>query len=356
MKKIFEPARLGGLELKNRLIRSSTYEFGCIENAVLLPALQTVYTDLAHGGIGLIITGMMGVNPMSSLRIAAIYGDTFSADLRGITGAVHKAGCKIVVQLGHQGAKASPLPEGASPECPSDAELPRCAPAKAMSKTSISALIKDFGKAALRCKEAGADGVQIHGAHGYLISEFLSPYFNKRTDEYGGSIENRARLLFEIYDEIRALVGAFPVLVKINYNDLVDPSITQEECVWVCSELAKRGIDAIEVSAGVGFNSKTSPCQRGFTDEGFFAAAAADIAAKVSAPIIAMGGFRTPAVIEEWLNKGNFEAVSLSRPLIREPALAKRWQSGDTSKATCVSCSKCFLSKNHGCYIDNAKT
>jgi len=356
MKKIFEPARLGGLELKNRLIRSATYEIGCIENTAFLPALQTIYTDLAHGGIGLIITGMMGVSPMSSLGTAAIYGDTFVAETRGLADAVHKAGSKIVIQLGHQGAKASPLPEGTSPESPSDVELPGCTPAKAMSKKQISSVIKDYGKAALRCKEAGADGVQIHGAHGYLISQFLSPYFNKRTDEYGGSIQNRARLLFEVFDEVRGTVGAFPILVKFNYSDLVEPGISPQESVWVCEQLAKHGVDAIEISSGVGFDSKTSPSQRRFIEEGFFAQSAADIASRVSVPIIAMGGFRTPQKIEEWLNKGNFEAISLSRPLIREPMLAKRWSQGDTAKATCVSCSKCFLMKKHGCYLDKRDT
>jgi 2,4-dienoyl-CoA reductase-like NADH-dependent reductase (Old Yellow Enzyme family) len=120
----------------------------------------------------------------------------------------------------------------------------------------------------------------------------------------------------------------------------------------VCRELSERGIDAIEISGGAGFNSKTSPSQRGFTEEGFFAANAADAASKISAPVIVMGGFRTPAKIEEWLNRGNFEAAALSRPLIREPFLALKWKNGDLSKAACVSCSKCFLSKTHGCYFD----
>jgi 2,4-dienoyl-CoA reductase-like NADH-dependent reductase (Old Yellow Enzyme family) len=352
MKRIFEPAKLGALEIKNRLVRSATYEMGCVEKGAIMPALQGIYEDLTKGEIGLIITGKMSVCPAGGLDSAALYDDAFPGQFAPIADAVHKGGGKVVVQIGHDGVKAMILKEGHTPVGPSDVELPGCKPAKGMTREEIAALVKDYGKAALRCKKAGADGVQLHGAHGYLISQFLSPYFNKRADEYGGSIENRGRLLFEIYDEIRRSAGDFPLLIKINYSDLVEPSITPEEAVWVCGELSRRGIDAIEISGGAGFNSKTSPSQRGFTEEGFFAASAAEVAAKISAPVIVMGGLRTPAKIEEWLNRGNFEAAALSRPLIREPFLAKKWKDGDLSKASCISCSKCFLSKKHGCYID----
>jgi 2,4-dienoyl-CoA reductase-like NADH-dependent reductase (Old Yellow Enzyme family) len=257
------------------------------------------------------------------------------------------------VQLGHIGVKAKGFVRDDCVMSSSDIQFEDGSSARAMTRDDINAVAAAFGSAALRCKEAGADGVQIHAAHGYLITQFLSPYYNKRTDEYGGGIKNRARFLLEVYDAIRANVGAsYPVLVKINYTDLAEPGISPDEAVQVCKELSARGIDGIEVSGGIGLNSKTSPSQRGFAEEGFFAANAARVASQVSCPVIAVGGFRTPEKIEEWLNKGNFEAAALSRPLIREPALANRWKNGDVSKASCISCSKCFLMEHLGCFVD----
>jgi 2,4-dienoyl-CoA reductase-like NADH-dependent reductase (Old Yellow Enzyme family) len=352
MKKIFESVRLGNLAIKNRLVRSATFEFGCNGEGAITPAINEVFEELAKGEIGLIVTGMMCINRKAGSGIE-IFGDTFGEKFSAIAKTVHKLDSKIVVQLGHMGVKALLSDKDAPPVGPSDIEAPHCKPAKGMTKEQIREHIKDYGIAALRCKEAGADGVQFHGAHGYLMSEFLSPYFNKRTDEYGGSVENRARFLFEAYDEIRARVGkTYPVLIKINYSDLVEPGISGADCVWVCGELAKRGMDGIEVSAGAGFGAASTPCQKGFVNEGFFGDYALDVASKISAPVISTGGFRTPEAIEAWLNKGNISAIALSRPLIREPALAKRWKDGDLSKALCISCSKCFSSPRHGCYID----
>ncbi|MDR1429706.1 MAG: NADH:flavin oxidoreductase, partial [Spirochaetaceae bacterium] len=229
MKRLFEPARLGSLTIKNRLVRSATYEMGCIENSAVTAALKAVYEDLARGGVGLIITGKMSVCPKGGLDGAALYDRDFPAQFAPIVDAVHREGGKIAVQIGHDGVKATALKEEEAPAGPSLYEQPGSKPAKAMTRDEIGELVKDYGRAALRCRESGADGVQLHGAHGYLISEFLSPYFNKRDDEYGGSIEHRARLLFEIYDEIRRSTGDFPLLIKINYSDLVEPGITPEE-------------------------------------------------------------------------------------------------------------------------------
>jgi 2,4-dienoyl-CoA reductase-like NADH-dependent reductase (Old Yellow Enzyme family) len=355
MKKIFEKARLGNLEIPNRLVRSSTFEKGCVVDGVITDSLKEVLVELAKGGVGTIITGMMSVMRNSEIdkSMSKIYDESFKKNFSEIADEVHRAGSKIIVQLGHCGAKTKIVDSGSHISAPSDTQLERELPAKAMTKDEIAAAITAHGKAALQCKEAGADGVQLHCAHGYLISEFLSPYFNKRTDEYGGAIENRARIALETYDEIRAQTGSsYPVLVKINYDDLVEPTIAPNEINWVCAELSRRGIDAIEVSAGIGINSKSSPSRRGFTEEGFFVSYAADIASKISAPVIVMGGLRTPAKIEELLNQYNFGVAAISRPFIREPALANRWKGGDKTKATCVSCSKCFLMNHHGCFVD----
>lgn len=340
MKQLFQAVELGNLKVKNRLIRSATFENGCAENGVINSLLEDVYQKLAKGGIGLIITGMYGVceNACAKEDMIKIYDNTFVKKFAHITSSVHNSGGKIVVQLGHCGAKSTVLDGNKYPDCPSDYR-----DAKAMTKNDISKLIKSYGVAALKCKQAGADGVQIHSAHGYLISQFLSPYYNKRTDEYGGTIENRFRLLQEIYHEIRLAVGnGFPVLVKINYSDLVENGFSGEDCSYVCKTLGILGIDAIEISAGLAVSTESSPTQIGKSKEGFYAEYAMKIASQVDIPIISVGGYRSIEMIEKALNQGKLKAISMCRPLIREPELPKRWESGDRTKSTCRSCNLCF--------------
>ena len=356
MKTLFDSVSLGNLNLKNRLIRSATLEIGCAKDGKITPLLGQVYQELAIGDIGLIITGMMGVAPNSclSLGMTKIYDDSFAESFSKITKDVHQNGSKIVVQLGHCGARSFELDGDNYPYAPSDVELPNSKKAKAMTIEQIDNLVKAYGAAALKCKENGADGVQIHGAHGYLISQFLSPIFNKRTDEYGGDIKGRSKLLFEIYDEIKNQAGKdYPVLIKINYSDIADGGISESDVLWYCKELDKRSIAAIEVSAGIGMNSESSAIQAGRVDEAFNVEYALILADKVDTPIISVGGYRSLEKINDVLNRGKIEAISLCRPLIREPGLIKRWQDGDLTNSTCISCGKCFMSKIHGCFLDN---
>jgi len=354
MKSIFDPINIGTIEVKNRIVRSATAEMKSDAEGRLTDGYAPIFESLAKGGVGVIITGMFGVDEYSGFgaRTPNTYNEAFVSDFRKFADLVHAYGCKIIVQLVHSGAKAVP-DGGRLPYGPSDITLPRAKPAKAMTKQDIADLVESFAIAAVRCKEAGADGVQIHGAHGYLISQFLSPSTNKRTDEYGGAIENRGRILLEMLDAIREEAGNdFPVWIKINCKDLVEESITMEECIWLCAEMEKRGLDAIELSAGMGYGRDTSPSQRivDENDEGSFAPEALELADRVGIPVISTGGYRTPDVIERWLNKGKIEAIGLSRPLICEPDLVNRWEEGSREKARCISCSGCYRPKNgYGC-------
>ncbi|MDO4650112.1 MAG: NADH:flavin oxidoreductase [Eubacteriales bacterium] len=356
MKQIFEETKLGKLTIKNRLVRSATFENGCGDYGHIKSELEKVYHQLAEGGVGLIITGMMSAahNAGVSDNMIKIYEDSFVNDFAPIVDAIHNCDGKIVVQLGHCGAKASVIDKGEYAFAPSDIELGGKT-AKEMTKKQINDLVKEYGISARKCKEAGADGVQIHGGHGYLVSEFLSPYFNHRTDEYGGNIENRARLLFEIYDEIRSQVGTeYPILIKINYSDLVEGGNTGVETSYVCKELEKREIDAIELTSGISVNPESAPTQPGRKEEGFFTEGALDIAGQITTAVISVGGYRSLDKIKETLNAGNIEAISICRPLICEPDLPRKWQNGDTDKAICVSCSQCFGMPVHGCKVFGA--
>ena len=355
MKTIFENVNVGGIPVKNRIIRSATQEGLAVNNGHIGPELISVYETLAKGGVGTIITAMVGVDENSRVfpLMVKACDDSFTDGLRKAVSIVHDYDCKIVVQLAHNGAKANP-DNGNEPLAPSDLAF-GSRNAKAMTKDDINTLAKNFALAALRCKEAGADGVQIHGAHGYLLSEFLSPFFNKRTDEYGGSIANRARIIFEIYDAIRTAVkNDYPVWIKINSADFVDSGLSFEESLWVCQELDKRGINGIEISGGIAVSSESAPTRiiSKENEKGTFSDYALSVAENVSTTVISVGGYRTQEMIEQWLNKGKIEAISLCRPLICEPDLPNAWKNGDNHTARCISCNKCFdYASGFGCKV-----
>lgn len=356
MKTLFDSVTLGNMKLKNRIVRSATMETGLSESGEIPPQLKEIYEKLAQGETGLIITGMMGTGPNACLSedMIKIYEDSFVKRFSDIVPAVHKHGTKIIVQIAHCGIKAAVTDREPFPAGPSEAEYVQGKPAKAMTKQEIKRTVQDFATAALKCKQAEADGVQLHGAHGYLLSQFLSPHYNKRQDEYGGSIENRARIVFEVYDAVRAATGPdYPVFIKINTNDMTEDGLNEEESIWVCKELEKRGLNAVELSGGLGLGAKTSPAQRvrETSQEGYFATAALRLAGQLSIPVITVGGYRTPEVMERILNEGRTEAVSLCRPLICDPALPLKWKNGDKSKGRCISCNKCFKVDKFGCAV-----
>jgi 2,4-dienoyl-CoA reductase-like NADH-dependent reductase (Old Yellow Enzyme family) len=217
---------------------------------------------------------------------------------------------------------------------------------KAMTQKEITDTVRSFGQAADRVKKAGCDAVEIHGAHGYLISQFLSPATNKRTDKYGGPLENRTRFLFQVYRAVRKAVGKdFPVLIKLNCKDFVRGGLKETDALSIAKQLDKMGIDAIEVSGGVPAAGPLSPARlkiRKASDEAYFLPIAKKIKRQVSVPIILVGGIRSLASINDILESGQADCISMSRPFIREPHLIKRWKKGDRKKATCISCNKCF--------------
>jgi 2,4-dienoyl-CoA reductase-like NADH-dependent reductase (Old Yellow Enzyme family) len=215
-----------------------------------------------------------------------------------------------------------------------------------MTLDDIQAILEAFGAAAARAKEAGFDGLQIHSAHGYLLSQFLSPAFNKRTDEYGGSVENRAKLLLAVLRRVRDDVGAdFPVLVKMNSQDFLDGGLTLEDSLKVGTLLQEGGIDVIELSGGTLISGKLNPSRMGIKSEdkeAYFREAAKAFKEALRVPIIMVGGIRSFDLAERLVEKGYADYVSMSRPFIREPDLVKRWASGDLRKAACISDNQCF--------------
>ena len=346
----FEPGTLGGMTLKNRFVRSATWEGMAGEDGSCSGRLVELTGTLADGEIGLIISSHAFVSPegQASPRQLAVYDDAFVPGLRQMADAAHARDSRIVLQLAHAGIQsATSLTRqeaiGPSSSMKVDGKL-----ALEMTRDQIDQTIESFASAAVRAKEAGFDGVQIHAAHGYLLSQFLSPHFNRRTDDYGGSLQNRSRIVLAITKRIKTVAGSeFTVLIKMNSEDFIDGGLTVEEMLQIARMLEEAGIDGIEMSGGtVDAASRYKPVRRGKVrsedHEGYYREAARRYKATIGVPLLLVGGVRSYTVAEGLITDGVADYIALSRPLIREPHLVARWKSGDREKSACVSCNMCF--------------
>ncbi len=362
MPKLFGPTKIKNLTLPNRFIRSATWEGLAAENGDCTPELVDLIADLAGGNPGLIITGHAYVSPagQATLRQLGVDHDERIKSLSEMTAAVHCKGGRILMQLAHGGLRADMKFSNVMPSGPSIFRSLFGFPHREMSVEDIQQVVDDFGQAARRAQMAGFDGVQIHAAHGYLISQYLSPAFNHRDDDYGGDIQNRARILLEIFNSIRQAVGLqFPIFVKINSEDFLEKGLTLADCIQVGAMLDKAGVDAIEVSGGTFSSGKYIPFRKEIKfdrDQAYFRRAAKALKANIKAPVVLIGGIRSYLLAERLVDEGFADYISLSRPFIREPRLVARWQSGDLRKATCISCNGCLGAARSGrgifCILD----
>jgi len=247
----------------------------------------------------------------------------------------------------HGGLFSSPLLIGGTPVGPSILSTPGGNIGKEMTQEEIAEIVTAFGDAAVRAKNSGFDGIQIHAGHGWLLSQFLSPFFNKRSDDYGGSLENRARIVLEITRSIKVAVGEnFAVTVKIKSDDFLPGGFNIDEMLLVCQMLEKEGIDAIEISGGTigalmkgNVDGSFSPAtKRGV----YYLEAARQYKKKIKVPLMLVGGIRTFETANELVESGVADYVSLCRPLIREPDLIKKWKSGNLKESDCISDTACF--------------
>ncbi|MEA2059552.1 MAG: NADH:flavin oxidoreductase [Thermodesulfobacteriota bacterium] len=358
MTKLFETTTIRNLELKNRFVRSATWLGMADKQGKATPRLINTMTDLAKGNVGLIITGHVHVQlqGQASVLQLGIFSDDLVPSLEKMTRAVHDSGGKIAAQLAHAGIFALEKTTGMIPLAVSDAEGIKKTPVREMDGEDIKTLVTDFGKAAKRAKDAGFDAVQIHSAHGYLLSQFLSPLFNRRTDAYGGPIENRVRIHLDIIEEIRKEVGPhLPIMIKINCQDFSEHGLDTENAAAACKILENAGLDAVEHSGGLLTSKKLSPSRMGINSEekeAYFKAEALKFKEKIDIPLILVGGIRSLKTAETIINEGTADYIAMSRPFIREPDLIKRWESGDTRKAQCKSDNLCFAPgiKGQGVY------
>lgn len=330
MKTLFDETMINRMKIKNRIIRSATWENMIDESGKLNNELIKIYEDLAKGGVGLIITGTTYVTEDTKTLSGhmGINNDRFIKDYKKLTDIVHSHDCRIILQANYAGKDEQML---------KPIEL---------TQEEIKSIIKSFGDTAVRAEKAGFDGIQIHAAHGFFLSQFLSPEDNKRMDEYGGSLENNSRIILDLYNEIRERTGEnFNIFVKINCIDSINYEKTFEACKYTCIQLSKKGIDGIEISGEI--NKKLSP----YT-ESIFRDYATKIAEEVEVPIILVGLNRTPAIMNEILNKTEIQYFALSRPLIRQPELVNIWQEDINKMPKCISCNKCFKTVGNRCVFN----
>ena len=347
---MFDATTINGLTLKNRFVRSATYLGMAGPDGSCTQRIHDNAVELAEGDVGLIITGYAYIDPVCQsvpLQLG-IYADEQIPSLAAMTNAVHQAGGRIAMQVMHGGLFSSPELTGQVGMGPSVMNTENGPMGKEMTVQDIRATVDAFGQGAARAKEAGFDGVQIHAAHGYLLNQFLSPFYNHRQDEYGGSIENRARILLDTVDTVREAVGAeYPVLVKLNSDDLLPGGFGVDEMVQVAGMLEKAGVDAIEISGGtimslVAGNANASPMKAG-KHPIYYKEAAKRYKAAVGTPLMLVGGSRCLPESQQLVAEGTTDYVAMCRPLIREPGLIKRWQSGDTRDSECISDNLCVF-------------
>lgn len=352
---LFSPSTIGKVEVKNRIIRSATYARMATKDGRVTDPLLQLYADLARGGSGLIITGFIAVDPAGTGGPSNLsyFDDTYIADHQKLIEGVREASpdVKIGAQIAHSGRQSShPRYEAVAPSAvleKGSGRMPR-----ELTVDEIGTIIEEFVAAGRRAFESGYDLVQLHAAHGYLLSSFLSPYMNVREDEFGGSPRNRARILVEIFNGLRSEVGAnFPIAVKLQTEDGVPVGLTLTEATEIAKYIVDAGCAAIEVSGGFyetlmskGWGIPSNVVKTPEDENYFLLAALAMKDAVPDCPIILVGGVRNPVTADQILQDRQADFISICRPLICEPDLPIRWSNGDLTPPLCISCNSCYQS------------
>jgi len=352
---LFTPSKIGQVEIPNRFVRSATHDFMSNKDGSISKRENDLYHNLAQGEIGLIISGHAYVNKrgIASLSQIAVDDDRYIEGLLRVTSDIHTTNSCIFLQISHAGRQTKPKLCGSTPLSPSEVYDPtfQVTP-KEMSTEEIHHVIEDFVQAAKRAQEAEFDGIQLHVAHGYLLSSFISPYTNRRTDEWGGNTAARLHIIIEILRKIKKATGAdFPVIVKLNSSDFLAHGLILEEAIQIAQLLEKEGIDGIEVSGGMAESGKASIWEGLLSEEeeGYFVDSAAQIKKATSIPILGLGGIRTFSVMEKMVEEGKVDFISMSRPFIRDPFLVKKFRTGEIDQSECISCNSCMNPRGISC-------
>jgi 2,4-dienoyl-CoA reductase-like NADH-dependent reductase (Old Yellow Enzyme family) len=342
---LFEPHAIGKLTLKNRFIKSSTLESMAGPDGEVTPAMLDFYDAIAGGGVACIFLGHGFIHPLGKVspKMMGLHDDRLIRGLRSLADVIHRHDCYVFAQLNYGGSliqEACAEPVGPSPVVnPSTGLL-----ARELESSEILEIVDAFGRAAARVREAGLDGILIHGAHGYLASLFTSPFTNHRTDEWGGDAQRRFRFLEEVYHSIRRAVGNdCPVAIKLGIKDDTEEGLSLEDGAETAGRLARIGIDAIEISAGLATKAIANRSNiRSIEQEAYFLPYAKAVRPKVGRlPLSLVGGLRSPRLMEEIIKAGWTDFVSLARPFICEPDLVNRIREGRWGPVSCARDDRC---------------
>lgn len=352
---LFTPIKMGSLVIPNRFVRSATHDFMAADDGSITERQVTLYNNLSEGEVGLIISGHAYVNRKgkASPYQIGVDSDSMIDGLSKIADSVHRYSSRIFLQISHAGRQTNEKICGCTPVSPSAVYEPsfKIRP-KEMTDEDIKNAVVDFISATNRARQAGFDGVQLHMAHGYLLSGFISPHTNRRNDEWGGTFTNRLRIIIEIIRGIRDLLGReYPLMVKLNSTDLLSSGISLDESIEIAKVLEQEGIDGIEVSGGMAEAGEASVWKgmRAIEDEGYYVHNASQIKSAVSVPISGLGGIRSFSVMEKIIAEGQADLISLSRPFIRDPYLVKKFRMGKIKRSECISCNACFNMRGISC-------
>ncbi|WP_187118960.1 FAD-dependent oxidoreductase [Bacillus marasmi] len=346
--KILEPMKIGTMEVRNRFVMPPMVTNYAAEDGSVTDRIIDYHVARAKGGVGLIIVEAIYVHQTGKgfSNELGINRDELVPGLRKLVEAVHHHGAKIACQLYHAGRQTSSDVTGArlvapSPiPCPVKQEVP-----KQLTTLEIRGLVEEFRQAARRAKQAGFDAVEIHGAHGYLLNQFLSPYSNKREDEYGGSFENRMRFPLEVVNSVREEVGIdFPIIYRLSAEEYVDGGLTIDDTSWFAVKLVEAGVNAVHVSGGV-YASAAMIIQPSAIPQGLYIENATAIkrAIEDAVPVIVVGRIKNPEMAEAIIRGGNADFVAMGRALLSDPDLPNKVRNGQSANIrNCLGC-------NQGC-------
>ena len=358
LKKLFSPGKIGNIQVKNRIVRSATFMVIAEKYGYVGERLLNMYEALARGGTGLIITGAVAMDPSATggPYQVCLYDDSHMPGHKKLVNSIHEYdNTKVAIQLNHLGRL------GYHPKYPNFAPSPipykgTGITPKELTTKEVRDFIKKFVDAGLRAYECGYDMVQLHAAHGYFLNNFISPYSNIRSDEFGGSTQGRTKILVDIYDGIRDELGnQFPIIIKLQSQDYMPKGISEEEAIKIAKIISNAGFDGIEPSGGgresIEFMKNILPSKiiKKSEEENYFLPFAKKLKPFLrDCALILVGGIRNPIVAENIIKEGDADFISLCRPLIYEPNLPNRWKSGDITPAKCISCNSCLVEMERG--------
>lgn len=341
---LFSPQKIGNCEIPNRLVVTAMVTNYCNPDGKATERYIRYHEEKAKGGWGLIVTEDYAINAncMGYANIAGLYNDDQIASHRELTDRIHQYGSKIFAQIYHGGRQShSGVNGGVQPVAPSAIPCPWCRELpKELSKSEIRRIVDEFGSCAKRVKAAGFDGIELHAGHGYLLAEFLSPYANKRTDEYGGCLDNRARIIKEVMDAMRATVGDdFPITIRFSADEDMPGGRDIAETRVLAKLFEEWGFDALHVSGGVYGDFNKGIVSPMYVDHAWLANAAEEVKKIVKIPVITVNRINDPRMADQLIEMGKADFIGMGRGSLADPALPNKAKAGKMQDIRyCIGC------------------